>query len=597
MKKEHKSIIANLTISICVFLFILFLFRFLGVFQTAELKGLDILFNWRGSRIPSDKIVILSIDDRSFEELGVFPWPRSIYATVIDNLKKAGAKLICFDVEFATSGSIKENDILFAKAVKKAGNVVSISTFTEDINEAMLRYKKHNLPIEILRNSLAGFGFSSYEREIDGFVRKAQLFTEYNSKTFYTFPVKVLSLYLNVSDEYIVNKVRNKYKGFKDTILINYTGPVKTFETIPFFTAVKVKDGTSLNIFKDKIVLIGSTAPILHDEFYTSFRLLPGVELHANVINNILKEDYLIKASDLINNLILLVMILVSSFFAFKFSPFKSIIFNIGFIVVFLIVAFYLFISDYWINTSTSLWAVVFSYTANVAYKAVTEGKRRKQIKNMFQRYVSRQIVEELLKDTDKLKLGGKRERVTIFFSDIRNFTTLSEKLEPEEVVDSLNKYFTEMTNIIFKYGGTVDKFMGDAIMALFGVPVKGPNDEESSVRAAIEMQERMKKLRDLWKGQAFENLEIGIGINSGDVIVGNIGSDIQRQYTVIGDTANIASRLETLTKEYKASIIISDSVYDKVKDIILVKDLGESPVKGKTEKVKIYEVLGLKKL
>jgi len=589
IKKEYKPIVAGLIISICVFFFVLFLFKFLGLFQTAELKGLDILFNWRGTKVPSDKIVILSIDDRSFEELGVFPWPRSIYAKVIDNLKGAGAKLICFDIEFANPGLSKENDILFANAAKRAGNVVSVSTFTEDINEAKLHYKKHNLPIEILRNSLAGYGFSSYERDIDGFVRKAQLFTEYNNKIIYTFPVKILSLYLNVSEEDIINKVRSKYKGFKDTILINYLGPAKTFETIPFFTAIK--DKKSLSIFKDKIVLIGSTTPILHDEFYTSFRLLPGVEIHANVMNNILKDDYLIKASDLVNDIILLIVIFISSFLSFKFSPFKSIIFNIGFVIIFLIIAFYLFINNYWINTSTPLWAVVFSYTANVAYKAVTEGKKRKQIKNMFQRYVSRQIVEELLKDPDKVSLGGKKERVTIFFSDIRNFTTLSEKLKPEEVVNLLNRYFTEMTSIVFKYGGTVDKFIGDALMALFGAPVKGPNDEEAAVRAAIEMREKVKELNNIWP------LEIGIGINSGDVVVGNIGSGQQMQYTAIGDAVNTASRLESLTKEYKAVIIISHTVYEKVKDLILVKDLGEVSVKGKAEKVRAYEVLGLKKV
>jgi adenylate cyclase len=249
-----------------------------------------------------------------------------------------------------------------------------------------------------------------------------------------------------------------------------------------------------------------------------------------------------------------------------------------------------------WINTATPLWAVIFTFIADVTYKAVTEGRKKNEMKRIFQRYVSRQVVDEILKDPEKQKLGGARKRITIFFSDIRNFTSMSENLKPEEVVEILNRYFTEMTNIAFKYGGTLDKFVGDAIMLLYGTPIDKGNNEELAVRTAIEMQERMKVLRQEWTTEGKAPLEMGIGINTGDVVVGNIGSGQQMQYTVIGDAANLASRLESITKEYKAGIIISESVYEKIRDIVLVKDLGEASVKGKLTKIKIYEVLGLKK-
>ena len=252
--------------------------------------------------------------------------------------------------------------------------------------------------------------------------------------------------------------------------------------------------------------------------------------------------------------------------------------------------------SNYYVEFTMPLWALVFAYIGNIAYKAVTEGRKKEMIKKTFQRYVSRDVVEEILKNPEGLALGGKRQHMTILFSDIRNFTPMSESLKAEEVVELLNMYFSEMTGIIFKYRGTLDKYIGDAVMALFGAPKELSNSEELAVRTAIEMQEKMKEFRAAMKLRGKKEISIGVGLNAGEVIVGNIGSGQQMNYTVIGDVANTASRMESLTKEYKRDIIISQSVYDKVKDIIVAEDLGEASIKGKLDKVKIYAVLGLKR-
>jgi adenylate cyclase len=212
----------------------------------------------------------------------------------------------------------------------------------------------------------------------------------------------------------------------------------------------------------------------------------------------------------------------------------------------------------------------------------------------MFQRYVSSQVVDVLLAHPDKIKLGGERKRLTIFFSDVRGFTSMSEKMQPEEVVHILNEYLTEMTNVVFKYRGTLDKFIGDAIMVIWGAPVGQKNHAELAVRAACEMKERIKNLQEKWEKEGKKKISAGIGINTGEVVVGNMGSAQFSDYTVIGDNVNLAARLEENASGNQ--LIISDSTYHEVQDIISAKKLEPLKVKGKEKPVQVYEVLELKK-
>ncbi|HOO57503.1 MAG TPA: adenylate/guanylate cyclase domain-containing protein [bacterium] len=220
--------------------------------------------------------------------------------------------------------------------------------------------------------------------------------------------------------------------------------------------------------------------------------------------------------------------------------------------------------------------------------------KERETIKETFSRYVTKQVADEILNNPDLVAPGGVRKEVTILFSDIRGFTTFSEKHPPEEVISYLNTYFSSMIDVIFKYEGTLDKFIGDAIMSVFGAPLEHDDDPMRAVLTAIEMQQRLDLLNNEWNARGGESLRIGIGINTGDVIVGNIGDVRRMEYTVIGDTVNLASRIEGLTKNYNCPIIISGSTYDKVKSGIIARELGEVTVKGKTEPATIYELTGL---
>lgn len=588
MTRKQKNlafgVISGISISCVVVIFSL-----VGLFDYLELKSFDARFKIRGTEYPVKDIVIVAIDDPSFQEIGIYPWPRSIYAEVIDNLKKAGAKVIGIDIEFATPGVLGyKHDKNFAVSAKKAGNVILVSTITKSIDTGHAEITNLNLPIEILRKNISGIGVSQFKLDKDGFVRSADLtFSTISSSILYSFAFEVLR-------QFGISMDLPKQQG----ILINYAGPSGTFPTKHFYQVYKellpMKE-----TFKDKIVLIGATSPVLQDIHRTPFdKNMPGVEIHTNVIDTLIKKNYINQLASYVNILLIFLVSFLVIFFILYFGPFTSSILVIIEAISLIFVTFYLFIENrILINLISPLAGILSTYTGLLLFRYVTEGREKGKIKAMFSRYVSNQVVNEILKDPDKVILGGKRMQVTILFSDIRDFTTISEKLDSEKVVEMLNEYFTVMSGIILKYGGTIDKYIGDALMAVFGSPLSRTDDTVRAVKAAIEMQKSAEKLREKWKEEEKELFYIGIGLNFGEAVIGNIGSSEKMEFTAIGDAVNVASRIESLTKEYKAQVLISSSVYEQVKDIIDVIEIGEISVKGKTKTFKIYKLLNLKNL
>jgi adenylate cyclase len=231
-------------------------------------------------------------------------------------------------------------------------------------------------------------------------------------------------------------------------------------------------------------------------------------------------------------------------------------------------------------------------YLGITIYRYITEEREKKKIRGAFQYYLTASVINEMLKDPSKLKLGGDKKDLTVLFSDIRGFTTLSEKMTPEELVHLLNEYLTAMTNVVFHYDGLLDKYMGDAIMAVFGAPLDQPDHALRACRTALGMMDELKKLQQKWTLENKPALNIGIGINSGDMVVGNMGSDMRFDYTVMGDSVNLGSRLEGINKEYGSNIIISEYTYEAVKDLFFCREMDAVRVKGKKQPVKIYELL-----
>jgi adenylate cyclase len=249
------------------------------------------------------------------------------------------------------------------------------------------------------------------------------------------------------------------------------------------------------------------------------------------------------------------------------------------------------FKGGFWLNMAQPLTTMSIALFAGTAYQYFVEGSQKRMVKALFGRYVSRDVFKQLIENPELAELGGKRRDMTVLFSDIRGFTSVTERGEPDALVAQLNEYFSRMVDVVFRHHGTVDKFVGDMVMALFGAPVDDPNHAEHAVAAAVDMVRELGELNRKWAAQGKVQLDIGIGVNSGDMIAGNIGSSSIMSYTVIGDNVNLGARLESLNKEYKSRIIISDATRLRLSHEYALRPLGDVIVKGKTRPVAIFEI------
>jgi adenylate cyclase len=379
--------------------------------------------------------------------------------------------------------------------------------------------------------------------------------------------------------------------------LVNYYGPAYTFSHISAADVLSGKIGKAE--LENKIVLLGATAAGTYDLHVAPYGpLYPGVEVHANVIENVLQNDYLIRPEWLM--VLNVVMILGSGLFlgiiAHFFKAYGMALFLAGGILSYLVADYYLFtVQGLWINTVYPVFTQIFVYSGVTLYKYAFEEGEKRFIKSAFGQFLSPVVVDRLVDNPSLLKLGGESKELTAFFSDVAGFSTISEKLSPKELVELLNDYLTEMTDIILKYEGTVDKFEGDAIIAFFGAPVPYGDHARRACLVAIEMQKRLEEMRAGWKAEGKHELFMRIGVNTGEMVIGNMGSRTRMDYTMMGDSVNLAARLEGVNKQYKTETMISEFTYKLVQGDIETRELDRIRVVGKKEPVKIYEVLGRK--
>jgi adenylate cyclase len=380
-------------------------------------------------------------------------------------------------------------------------------------------------------------------------------------------------------------------------MLINYLGPPKTF---PHYPITEIINGEMpKGAFKDKIVLVGATAQAIYDMRNTPFSpVYPGLEAHATIIDNILRQDFLIQPA-WIKIFDILAIILIGFIIGLvipRLNAVRGILFTVALFIVYILLSRLLFVSyGLLVSITYPLTALVVLYVSHTLYKYMTEERERKKIKGAFTYYVSSSVVNEMLKHPEKLKLGGERKEMTVLFSDIKGFTTIAEGLTPEELVNLLNEYLTVMTDIVFKYGGTLDKYIGDAIMALYGAPLDLPDHPANACRSALEMIHALGSLNQEWINEGRNPIDIRIGINTGPMMVGNMGSKQRFDFTAMGDSVNLGSRLEGANKSYNTNILIAESTYAHVKDEFVCMELDSVRVKGKKRPVKIYSLVGYK--
>jgi adenylate cyclase len=381
-------------------------------------------------------------------------------------------------------------------------------------------------------------------------------------------------------------------------LLINYLGRAHTF---PHYSIADILAGkTAPGTFRDKIVLIGATAAGTYDLRVTPFSSsYPGIEIHATVIDNILHRHFLYHSTvtRFIDVCTIVFLGLLIGFLIPRLSPIAGMLAAFGLIGAYVAANFLIFFRfNVWLNLVFPFITMVLIYLGITIYHYVQEEKEKRKIRGAFQYYLNASVINEMLKDPAKLKLGGDKKDLSVMFSDIRGFTTLSEKLSPQELVSLLNEYLTAMTRQVFKYDGLLDKYIGDAIMAVFGAPLSQPDHARRACLTALDMIKELDALQGKWKSEGRPEIHIGIGINSGEMVVGNMGSDMRFDYTVMGDMVNLASRLEGTNKEYGTCIIISEFTYEAVKNDMCCRELDFVRVKGKVKPVRIYELLGEKK-
>jgi adenylate cyclase len=346
--------------------------------------------------------------------------------------------------------------------------------------------------------------------------------------------------------------------------------------------------------FRNRIVVVGATAQGLGDVFNTPFGegKIPGPEVHASVIDGLLSNR---SVTPLPAWQAMAMTVGLALFVAFAgFLASQAWITGVAAAVIaaaLFVAAFTVFPRGAWVPLTVPTLAIVFAFVGDLGWKYVVEGREKRQVKRLFSRYVSKDVYDQLVADPSLAALGGARRTMTVLFSDVRGFTAMSEKGSPEDVVQQLNEYFSRMVSVVFAHRGTVDKFVGDMVMALFGAPLEDEDHAEHAVQTALAMTAALAELNREWQAQGRPILDIGIGINTGDMVAGNIGSDTIVSYTVIGDAVNLGARLESLNKDYNTRIIISDTTRSRLKGRYDIHPLGDVIVKGKSLPVAIFEV------
>ena len=570
-----------------------FFLSFFPVAEFIELKCYDLLHFFKANREAPAEIVVIAIDEQSFDYFKKqWPWPRGIHAKLLKNLREKGASVIAFDIVFAEN-SVGKEDQEFFRELSSTRNVVLASEY-EEVADRQYNMETVIKPLSLFMN-VSQTGIISVHPDTDGVIRKIpQMKTEDDS-----FASKIAEIHLS-------RKLQLPEDGY-----ISYIGPARSIKTISYYQAYDPDYFLPKDFLKGKMVLIGMGVKAAPDPkradlfstpyFFIGQPLMPGVEIHANLVNDILKGEYLRRMDKLMGLLLFLGIGLIGSFLQTGWKPVRGLIIALSLAVLYLIAAVLLFkFHGYWVPVALPVISLTLPYGVFGVDAYFRSEKRRGEIRKAFCYYVSPKVLDLILANPEMLVLGGKKEDVTVMFADIANFTPMAEAMPPETLVKVLNRFFSEMTKIIFEHNGLVDKFIGDAIMAVWGCPVKDEAHALNAVLASVGMMKRMETFRAELKAEGYPEIHIRIGLSSGEAIAGNMGSSERFDYTVIGDTVNLSARLQDANKGLGTSILIDWNVFrlaeGKVDEHagpgkIEFIPKGKITVKGKSKEIDVYEV------
>jgi len=572
-------------------------------------------------------IVIFLIDQYSLDfyekQQGLpWPWPRQIYSAVIDFLRTGGAKAVFIDLFFTESSrSGVEDDEDMARAMARAGNVflpLSLSQKEESEDavpaETLERFalsgadlpgrsfppaRSVSPPVDVLLRATRGAGNVLFVPDSDSIFRRLPLASTYRGLLIPSIP---LALAKYVRGEEKLPPIPVDSSG---QMIIRYHGPVGTYETYSIASIVNswalMEEGQEPQVppseFAGKTVLIGANAPGILDNRATPLSgVSPGVEIHATVLDNILREDFIrIPPGAVFFGFLFIISILTAIGASLLRKIWQLVVLFIFLLALPCGAVWLAFRVGYWLAFVVPEFAVVAGFIAASLLNYSVEGKQRRFIKNVFKHYLSPDVIERVIENPALLRLGGERREVTSFFSDVAGFTTISEALSPEELVDLLNEYLSEMTEIILSSGGTLDKYEGDAIIAFWNAPLEQPDHALRACRAVLRCQGRLLELQPRFQEKYGRAIAMRIGLNSGPAVVGNMGSSRRFDYTAMGDTINLAARLEGACKLYGIRTLVGEETYRRVQVEIAGREVDVIRVVGKTKPVAVYEILAEK--
>ncbi|TXH28963.1 MAG: adenylate/guanylate cyclase domain-containing protein [Burkholderiaceae bacterium] len=557
--------------------------------QDIELKGFDRLSIASAPGRSELPIVLVGIDDASLAELQQrWPWPRGFHARLIDALSTAGAAVIAFDVlfEFPTDPS---EDVALAQALQRAGSVVLAAGLVQQETQHGTAWMRKD-PLPLLRDAAAGVGLVNllYDRDQalrripdndDAFWRRiaARLRQQMPDMTFPSLPL--------------------------EGSLIRYAGPPGTYPRISFYQALDPARYLPEGELEGALVIVGrdtrSAADIgaaQVDTFATPFTQsghphMVGMEIHANVFENVLKGNAIRPLSAGVGAAVAGLCVLLAALAMQRFRPLRAAAVALVLMLAVLLLAWLLFTrGHWWLPVGTSLLGIAVMYLLQAGAAYLAERQQRLLIKHMFSRYVPEAVVEQLAAHPERLTLGGEHRELTLLFTDLAGFTSQSENLTPQQTAELINRYLTTMNQVVFDQGGSIDKFIGDAVMAFWNAPLADPDHALHAVRAACAMQQAMPGLNSSLAADGLPALSMRIGVHTGQVLVGNMGSRIGRlSYTAIGDAVNLASRLEGANKAYGTGILISGATVQLLTTSIPLRVVDLVRVKGKQQAIEVF--------
>ncbi|MEK8126324.1 adenylate/guanylate cyclase domain-containing protein [Paenibacillus filicis] len=598
MKKElNKSTVMILGNSLIVLLCVLLLsYGWLKVLSnqvdTWNLQGTM-------SQEPHEDIIVVGIDEQSIKEVGPYPWDRKVYADLIAKLEQGGARVIGFDIELYTESDKPESDKALAAELSKHTNIIlpshalvenEFDRSTKVTAGELIRARGVQEPIPLFKPFANRAHINATFDPTDGVVRTNWLQIDTPQGVFPSLGLAMAQLGGVKVDRYL-NLPLLKDRP-KSEMIIRWDAKEFDFETVSFNQVLQGKVPPST--FKDRLVLVGYTAPGSDEGITPIENHMHLVYAHANILNQILKDQSITRANPLLELALAVVVAILSGLVTWRLRATSGALLMLIVTIVLLAGQYMLFSSSLIsMDVIHAIACGLLAYLGNISMKTYFETKQKNYITKQFGRYISPDLVKEIANSEQEIQLGGISKELTILFLDVRGFTPLSERLKPEEVVDFLNLMFNLITERALENHGTIDKFIGDAAMILYNAPLDVEHHPYYAVKTAFEIQKGMEKVRADVLEKYGVTIAVGIGINTGDVVVGNIGSYLRVDYTAIGDNVNTAARIESNTQPNQ--VLVSEVTYELTKEYFDYNYAGEKLMKGKSIPLKLYEVTGIK--